>query len=83
MADALTSDSFSGEVCLVLTVGFVLLRLNMSGGVESEEAIYDLNVVSLGFLYMKYANKCTYLSVKGRLSSFGFGLPTESSESSR
>lgn len=40
VADALTSVSFSGEVCLVLTVGFVLFRLKMSGCVESEEAIY-------------------------------------------
>ena len=46
VTDALISVSFSGEVCLVLTVGFVLFRLKMSGCVESEEAIYDdLNTV--------------------------------------
>ena len=48
VADALASVSFSGEVCLVLTVGFVLFRLKMSGCVESEEAIiiYDgLNTI--------------------------------------
>lgn len=45
VADALASLSFSGEACLVLTVGFVLFRLKMSGCVESVEAIYDnLNV---------------------------------------
>jgi hypothetical protein len=51
VSDALISVSFSGEVCLVLTVGFVLPRLKMSGCVESEEAIYDyLNKIPSEFL---------------------------------
>ena len=56
VADALKSVSFSGEVCLVLTVGFVLPLLKMSGCVESEEAIYDdLNTDISAFMYLRHA----------------------------
>jgi len=49
--DALASVSFSGEVCLALTVGFVLFRLKMGSCVDSSEAMYDvLGTVILALL---------------------------------
>lgn len=58
-ADVLASVSFSGEVCLTRTVGFVLFRLKMSGCVESEAIYNGLSTVLLIFPHSRYFDKHT------------------------
>ena len=73
---ALISVSFSGEVCLALTVGFVLFRLKMSCCVESAEAIYanNLGTDPSAFLYSRCVNEQTHLGTTDGLRQWYKGV---------